>query len=514
MPHLIEIDSYQLPTGPPQTLRFSSGGGMRTGPHDTPPLVHFSPRLTQPWLIRRDLFDRATTYGAIKSAKGQLVLANADGQLDGLLLNTALDGREVRAYVGREGAPFPSAWTPVGRGMVETTASNGNEIVLALRDRLDLLDLPLLTSLYAGSNVLPNGVEGVMTDIGGKPKPRVYGSVLNVTPYAVNTALRIYQVSDRLCAVSACYDRGVSLAFGGNFADVASLSAATLAPGSYGLCSTASGTYVRLQGAPAGTVTVDASTAETRTASLIQQVVLDAGFSLADVHLGDVAALNALCPASVGVWVDGTRTGLDVINELAGSIGAFVCFDNSNTLRMARLDAPTEPSVLTIRPARVVAPPKLISTADGDRGLPPWQITLAWGRVYTTQTDLAGSVAADHRALVEKPYRIVTLQAPSVRVAHPLAPTLGSQDSPIQTALTNLADAQAEAARRLALYSVGRRMWQVKLRLEPAQQAVIDLGLVVTLVYPRFGMQQGLPFRVAGIESDADSGETTLRLWG
>jgi hypothetical protein len=379
---------------------------------------------------------------------------------------------------------------------------------------LDILDLPLLTTLYAGTNVLPNGVEGVMADIGGKQKPRLYGTAQNITPYFVNTALRIYQVSDRPSLVTACYDRGSPLTFGANFPDVASLSAATLANGSYNVCSTASGTYIRLQGLPAGTVTVDANTGDSRTASLIQQVVLDAGFTMADINAADVAALNALCPAPVGVWVDGTRTGLDVINELAGSIGAYVCFDNSNTLRMARLEAPSGPSVLTILPAHVVELPQLLSTADGDKGLPPWQITLAWGKVYTTQTDLAGDVPADHKAIVEKQYRLITVQDPAIKVAYPIAPTMGDSESPIQTALVNLADAQAEATRRLTLYKVGRHMWQVKVRLERWQRALLDLGRVLTFVYPRYDLQNGKQFCIAGIEADADTGDTTLRLWG
>ncbi|WP_374357439.1 hypothetical protein [Chitinimonas sp.] len=512
MAYLIEIDAYPLPSGPAKTLRFSSGAGMRTRATDTPPLVHFSPNLSQPWLIRRDLFDKATTYGAIKSAKGQITLVNADGSLDGLL-DMALDGREARAYVGTEGAPWPAGWVCVGRGIIETVQVSSNNIVLSLRDRLDALDQPLLTTIYAGNNVLPGGVEGVATDMGGKQKPRIYGTVLNLSPYLVNTAIAVYQLSDRLCSVSAVYDRGVALTLGATYPDVATMLSASPAPSTYNVCATATGTYIRLGSAPAGTVTADASTAETRTASLIQQIALDAGFTLADLATADVAALNAANPAPVGAWVEGTRTALDVINELASSIGAYVSFDNSNKLRMARLEAPAGQPVLTVQPARVVSL-SLISTADGDKGIPPWQVVLGWGKCYSVQSDLTGNVPAGRKAQVCNAYRTVTAQDAAVRAVRKLAPTMGTTDSPIQTALAQQADAQAEANRRLALYKVGRRMFTVKVRLEPAQLPLIDLGVCINLVYPRYGLQAGKLLRVVGIEANAEIGQITMRLWG
>ena len=511
MAYLLELDAYTLPSGPLVTFRYSSGAGMRTQATDTPPLAHFSPRLAQPWLIRRDLFDKATTYGGIKSAKGQVVLQNTDGALDALLSDYALDGREVRVWIGTEGQPFPAAFTPVGRGIVETVTVSNNQIQLGLRDRLDVLDLPLLTTVYAGNNALPAGVEGVATDIGGKQKPRLYGAAFNVTPYHVNTSRDIYQVSDQTCAVSACYDRGVLLTAGADYVDLADMQANGPAASTYRVLSTSNGTYLRLGTVASGTITVDAATSETRTASLIQQIALDAGLSAGDVVGADVAALNTANPAPVGVWLEGTASSLSAINALAESIGASVSFDNNNQLRMGRYEAPSGASVLTLSGARIVSL-ALISTADSDKGIPPWQVKLHWGKVYTVQADLksGGSFTTPaHAAAVAQQDLTVTVQDTAIQTAHPLAPTME-----VNTLLTTVSDATTEANRRLNLYKVGRQMFQVQARLAPAQYGLIDLGVCLTLQYPRYGLKAGMLLRVAGIELNAETGDITLRLWG
>jgi hypothetical protein len=71
--------------------------------------------------------------------------------------------------------------------------------------------VPLQTTKYAGSNVLPAGREGV-EDLKGKPKPVCLGSVFNIAPPCVNTSKLIYQVNDgAVASISAIRDRGVPL---------------------------------------------------------------------------------------------------------------------------------------------------------------------------------------------------------------------------------------------------------------------------------------------------------------
>ncbi|HXU04986.1 MAG TPA: hypothetical protein VN903_28695 [Polyangia bacterium] len=89
------------------------------------------------------------------------------------------------------------------------------DIRITLRDRQQLVaDYPYQTTKYAGSNVLPAGLEGV-ADLLGKPKPVCYGVVKNVPAPCVNTSKLIYQVSDStINSVDAVYDRGIGLHVG------------------------------------------------------------------------------------------------------------------------------------------------------------------------------------------------------------------------------------------------------------------------------------------------------------
>lgn len=500
---IVEIDAWQLPAGPLTTLRYSSGRGVTTRPSDVPPNALIAPRLGVPLLARRDLFSRATTYGRTESGPGELRLINLDGALDVLLTDFAIVGRSVRVYDGTEGDAFPSAWTLAARCVVESISDDGAELLLGLRDPLSLLDAPLLTVQYAGDNVAPAGVEGDSA-LKATLKPRIYGGVMNISPICVNAARLIYQLSDRAASVSAVYDRGVLLTAGAAYADAADMQANSPAAGQYRVCSSAAGCYVRLGSSPAGTVTADAATGETRAAALAQQVAADMG--IASISGADVAALNAVSPAPVGVWCTDGAVALDVLDQLLGSVGAWYGFDRTNTLRMARLEAPAGSSYSI--PAVNVLECRLLSTADSDQGVDAWRVALDYARNHTVQSDLAASVSDARRSWVAMESRQASETDAGVKTAWPTSPEIVAS-----TALLNAADAQAEAARRLALYG-RRRQYSVTARLATADMLAVEPGQTVTLFYHRYGLSAGLALRVIGVEINRQFGEIKFRLWG
>ncbi|WP_374347759.1 hypothetical protein, partial [Chitinimonas sp.] len=500
--NVMEFDAVNLTTSQPETLRVSDGKGFRTRPTDPVPNAMVRGRLMQPYLLRRDLFEKATTFGGVGMAKGEVLLQNADGQLD-YLLGYAFDGRQGRAWQGEDGAPFPGAWSRIGVCVVDTVSFDTDKVRLALRDDLQTLNKPLLPNRFAGNNVLPAGLEGV-ADLKDKPKPRLYGSVMNIAPKQVNTSKSIYQISDKACAVSAVFDRGIVLALDAVASSKADLEATVPAASSYRLWSGPDGTYVRLGTQAKGTVTVDASTTETRAASLLQQIAGEMGLS---AYAPDVAALNAANSAAVGIWVDGDTTALTAMNELASAVAASFYIDNLGRLRMARLEAPAGPPVMTIS-SRMLIELALISTADSDKGVPPWQVRLGYARNYTVQNDLAGGAGA-RVSWAAADYRRLTVDDTGVKTLHP-----NSEPMQVDTCLVNQADAQAEAQRRLNLYKVGRQMFQIKAEFSPAQLAALDLNQCVLLKHVRFGLTAGRLLRVVGMELNAELGEATLRLWG
>jgi hypothetical protein len=213
---LAELTVYDPAIAGTRTLRYASGLGHVTGPSETPANAWYDPRIKQPALMKRDLFQSGTTYGRSRVGYGDLVLLNDDGALDGLI-DYGFDGRAVTIRRGEPGAAYPAGFTTVLVGTMEQAEFSSSEVRVKLRDRQFELQVPLQPTKYAGDNVLPAGLEGV-EDLAGKPKPVLYGTVNNVPAVPVNTAKLIFQVAAVLTGsacneITAVYDRGIPLTF-------------------------------------------------------------------------------------------------------------------------------------------------------------------------------------------------------------------------------------------------------------------------------------------------------------
>jgi len=489
----IEVSAYRLSTGLVEVLRFSDAG-FTTSPADVPANAYYEPRLIEPPRLSRVLFDQATTYGASRATKGDILLTNADGALDVLLTDYAFDGRAFVVRSGDLGAPV-STWPVVLSGVLDDVHCDGPELTLVVRDRLAVLAKALPRPKYVGNNVLPDGLEGTKDDLKDQYKPRVYGSVLNVSAKCVNTSKLIYQVSDQACTVSAVYDNGVGLTLGADYTSSADLLATAPAAGTVRRWA---GLF-RLGSAPAGQVTADAATAETRAGALLQAVALDAGIPSGDIVAADVAALNAANAAPVGVWVDGDTRTQAVMDGLANAIGAWYGFDRLNQLRMGRLTAPSGTPTVIYADAEM-------SLSVRSAGVPSWRAVVRFARNYTIQSQPAGSVSAARRAFLVLDMRQTASERPAVQAAWPSSDAVS-----FDAALVAEADAAAEASRRADLYSVRRMLADIEIPL--AELGAMDLDGVVTVETSRYGLS-GRLLRVIGLDTGVDRGTAKLTLWG
>lgn len=491
----IEVSAWRISAAAVEVLRFSSAG-FTTRPTDTPGNAYFEGCLLEQPRLSRTLFDRATTYGASRASAGKIRLNNTGGGLDSLVADYAFDGRPFTVKVGQAGTPV-SGWATVMSGLLDDVSADDGAMSLQVRDRLAFLGRPLARPKYAGSNVLPDGVEGTKDDLKDQYKPRVYGAVLNVPAKAVNTSRLVYQVSDQACTVSAVYDNGVALARGADYASQAELLATAPAAGAFrcwlGL--------FRLGSTPAGQVTADAATAEQRAGALLKQLALDAEIVAGDIQDADVAALNAANAAPVGVWVDGEVSAQAVMDELANAIGAWYGFDRFNRLRMGRLTAPSGVPVARWSPNSVT------NLVLRSAGVPSWRAVVRFGRNYTVQAQPAGSVAQARKAFLAQEYRQTAVEVAAVKTAWP-----SSEEITFDSALLVEADAAAEAARRSALYSVRRVLVEAEIPLSELGD-LVDLGVVVALDHPRYGLA-GRLLRVIGLDAGVDSDTVKLTLWG
>lgn len=252
--YLVELTCY-IPENGVQVLRFSSGSGYVSLPTDDPADTWYEPRVSQPGLFRQDMYAEGATSGFSRGGRGEIVLRNSDGELDGLI-DYGFDGRPV---VVREGlASWPlSKFAVVITGTAEQPEVSWDDVVIRLRDRSAELAVPVQPNRYVGNNVLPEGVEGT-AELKGKAKPRLFGVCNNVTPPCVNTSRLIYQVNDGpVIAVSAVYDSGVPLTPDtADYIDQAHMESQAPEPGTYRVWP--GGGYFRLGSTPAGLITCDA----------------------------------------------------------------------------------------------------------------------------------------------------------------------------------------------------------------------------------------------------------------
>jgi hypothetical protein len=509
---LIEAVAFDPVIGSTRVLRFASGRGRMTGPTDTPAHTYFEPRLQQPVNFSRTLFSNARVTGGASIGAGEIVLNNADQALAGLR-DLGLDGRDITVRVGPQDAPYPGGFTTFLTGTAEQVEIGARTATIRLRDRLQLLSLPLQANRYAGSNVLPFGAEGTADDIKGQPKPLLYGRRYQVLPVQVNTAKLTYQLHDGvLQAVDAVYDMGVALAAGADYANLATLEAAAPAAGTYITC-LALGLF-RLGAAPAGRITADARGDNaggyvSKAGEIVQRLLTGrCSVAVGDLEAASFTALNTAAPGECGVFLTGETTRQQAIDLLLASAGAWLAPTRTGTWQVGQLVAPAGTPVATLTDVEILSLDSR-ATNDDTRGVPVWRVTVRY-KPYgqAAAADIAGSVTAARRAELLQPWRDTTASDPTIQAKHLLA-----QELLRETTLTNAADAAAEASRLLALHGVRRDFVQADIWLSEST-AALDLGQVVRLVTPRLGYGAGRHFVVVGIALDGRRQRLTLDLWG
>lgn len=507
MIYLVEITAAIDAAGTTTVLRYGSDS-LVTSPADVPANTWYEGRLTKPVDLGRNIADTGKTGGDTRLELGVIEIANADGALDGLA-NYGIDGRPVVVRIGNRGAgigAFSVLLTAAAAGVEVTRA----KVTIKLRDKALVLDKPVCAVKYAGSNVLPAGLEGAAADLKDHVKPRLFGAVTNISPPCVNTSRLTYQVSDgAIAALSAVYDRGVLLTAGAVYASQAEMEANAPAAGQYRAW--LAGGYFRVGSSPAGTVTCDAAegaTAADRTpAQVMIRLAKAVGLAAGDIAAADVVALDTACPAECGIWLNDDTTALNAMDAVAPSAGAWWGFDRLGLLRLARLALPTSAPVVTLTSIEIEGIERLPANDSRD-GVPVWRTVVNYARNYTVQdSDLAGAVTADRRAWLVQETRSAAVEDATVKAKHLLADVLT-----VDTLLTAAADATTEAARLQAIYGVQRDLFKVQVHIADAQ--TIDLGQVVRVVYHRFGLGAGRSFLVIGAAPEAHRGYTELTLWG
>lgn len=209
------VDMTVYTSGTTQVLRYASRGYTTPGSHPTIPNAYIEGRVDQPLLYRAELYGTDRTHGDSQIGQGEVILNNADGGMDFVRIGYGFDGRKIELY--KIDPSNLSSDTLVWRGIMGDFTLDFDQFTVAVYDMTYIFNRALQPTKFAGTNSLPNGLEGTANDLQGKPKPKVYGSVFNWSPPLVNTSRLIYQLSDTSLYAGysmTVYDKHVALSAG------------------------------------------------------------------------------------------------------------------------------------------------------------------------------------------------------------------------------------------------------------------------------------------------------------
>lgn len=481
---------------------------------DTPANQPFMPTLELSLRVDRSIA-RGDGYGGFAMNISELSLINADGEYDDDVDEGSINGQDIVISIGEMLKDDPHGAAVVAPfADFETVCTlkgqrwwvNRQRVTLEARDLAVVLDVPVQTSLYAGTGELEGGEE-----IKGRRRPYGDGEVFNATPTLVIAAEAVWQCNaGEVDEITAVRDGGIALEFDADYGTVALLRAATLVPGEYATCN-AEG-YFRLGGSAIAQITCDFTGLNSTTADIIEAVALSsAGLSASDLDAWAFEKLNVAQPADVNYYLDSSQseTCAEMFTKLMGGIGGWWQFTTLGKLQVHRFEAPEEIASEYydtngyIRDIDRIALPEAIDP-------PPRRRRVAYGRNFTVQaTGLYGQVSEDDPAFADRLGKAYLLASTSdddadiILADYPYAP----DPDPVEAYFVDEADAQDEADRLLALYSSGFKPYRFTVK---NALFLHQLGEVVNVTDSRLGLSDGKFVRLVEVNDDLRDGVTEM----
>lgn len=498
---LAEITAYDPGTAGVITWRFASGNGYDNAG------TWYAPRIENPASFSRSI-GGSSTGGRASASYGELTLINNDGALNALA-DDYFDGRTLTLKVGNSAMAYGSFQT-VLVATIETVAMERERVSVRLRDRAIALDTPFSTVKYAGTNSLPNGIEGTPDNLQGQAKPRIIGRIALMTPVAVNTSKLIYQVNaGAVDGIINVFDAGAYLTrTASDYSSQSDMENNAPAAGSFRTWP--AGGCFRLGSSPYGALSVCVAErwlyTDNTAAGLTQRILTELGYTASDWVAADFTALNQANAGSLGVIVGDSETTASLIDRITQSVGAWWGFDRLNRFRVARLDAPSG------SPAATFTDSDILDLERQPESMPAnWRTTIKADTNYSVQdkSSLAGVVTLDRAAWFEQATRDQQAESAAVKTARLLA-----EEVTAETLINGISIAAAEAARRLALYSVRRDLVTLTVADPLSRYSAIDIGSVVNLTTTKLGYGSGKLFTVIGLGVDYQRNTLDLTLWG
>lgn len=466
---LVEVGVYSSGS---EVTRYISNTNYVSSQSDTPANTAYLPLISGGVSISEEL----SIDGSASMSYGDIEINNVTGELDAWL-DDIWTNRSIKVFVGDVHWP-KSEFRQVFSGSVASISSrDAGTLNLQLRDKLQRLNAPMSEQVLGGSTSNKDSLI-----------PLCFGEVHNVEPLLVDPATLTYQVHngpiERIIEVR---DNGVPVAFTG-----------TLATGKFSLAATPAGTItVSIQGDKSGTYVNNVG-------ALIKRIVTGFGkvsdrFTDADIDLDNFSAFISAHPQPVGLYVSDKTNVLEACAQLATSLGAQLVMSRDGKLRLLKLSLPAPGTVTDVSAQDMkLGSLKMLSRPDVKA-----TVKLGYCRNYTVQDNLQTGIPEVHKDLFKREWLTVTATDSAVTTNYRLSAEVDQSD----TLMLVATDAQAEANRRLALWSVQRNV----IGYTGAPHTLLtELGSAQKVTHQRFNLSSGRTGQVISLNRDWVTGSVDV----
>jgi hypothetical protein len=453
-------------------------------PTDTRPNVHFQGRAADV-TIDRALPLRPDGERRVAAALGDIGLSNADGALDQAARLLAVDGQPLTVSLLRSRASAYADRRVIFAGVGLDWRADARALRLRARDLTYTLDVPMLGT-YGGT-----GAADGSADLEGKAIPEVWGRVRNMAPTSLGVSgAQIFQIHARqVQAINAVYVRGATVTAGVQHATYAALAAASVTAGTYDWANTATGTYIRPGSTVDGAVTVDvqgdASAVYSATIpGIMRRIITRAGGSFSAAGF---ANLDAICPGEAGIYLGDQLTYAEALTRLASGGVLWWGDDGTGVITGNRVAAPNGASGLLLDQTVIVDDVEVL-----DAPAIAWRVTAGYRRNWSplVGNDVASGISVPRKLEFAEPQRRVAVSDAARRSRNAQA-----LDVTIETLFDLEAEAAGVAQNVLSLMRPGLSLFRVPCN---AYGLGLALGSQARLIWPRYGLANGLDVRVVG----------------
>lgn len=412
--------------------------------------------------------------GTSRASYSSIELHNEDGALDHFR-DIVWKNKAIRVYYG-DVTWERSDYKLVVTGVVDDCTVSYQSVSILLKDKMERLNNSMSDVLMGGTG---NEAENL--------KPILLGECHNISPRLLHAGEHEYIFhkgeAERIIEVR---DRGVPVEY-------------TARTGGFKLTSSPDGLItLSAQGDKEGGYT-------NTVANLIKKVVKSYGleasrFTDEDIDIPNFNAFNSLHPEPVGIYLKDRSTVQQVVVELANTLAAHPVMSRLGKLRLLRIELPP------------LGTPTVIQMSDYEYGSLEIAgqsevvagVRLGYCRQWTKQ-EIAEGIPEEHRDLFNQDWLTVKVENQAVADEYKIETETDQQN----TLLQRKEDAQAEATRRLALWTTPRTIYRVR---GLAQLLELELGQAVTLFGKRFGLDNGRLGQVVGLKPDWVAGRCDVEV--